>query len=84
MRLTYRELDRKKLVTVLIKHIKSNNISFKNMVRNYGEHIINIRDKILLNSKMDINDWQNDQYTDIQVNSVLNQLVEEISKITKI
>lgn len=83
MRLTYRELDRKKLVDMLIKHIKSQNISFKNMVRNYGEHIVSVRDKILFASKMDINDWQNDQYTDSQINSVLDKLVEEIGKVTK-
>lgn len=82
MRLTYREFDRKKLVDLLIKHIKSQNISFKNMVRNYGAHIVEIRDKILSVSKMDINDWQNDQYTDIQINSVLDKLVEEIDIVT--
>lgn len=83
MRLTYRNIDRKKLVDILIRKIKSQNISFKNMVRNYGENIINIRDRILLSSKMDINDWQNDQYTDIQINSVLDKLIEEIETVTK-
>ena len=82
MRLTYRDIHRKKLVDLLIKQIKSQNISFKNMVRNYGQNIINIRDKILLSSEMDINDWQNDQYTDSQINSVLEKLVEEIKTVT--
>jgi len=48
------------------------------MVRNYGQHIIKIRDDILAKSKMDINDWQNDQYTDTQINSVLKELVIKI------
>lgn len=84
MRLTYKNFDRKKLVDILIKKIKSENISFKNMVRNYGQNIIDIRDKILSNSKMDINDWLNDQYTDVQINSVLDKLLEEIRSVTKI
>lgn len=84
MRLTYRSFDRKKLVNILIKKIKSQNISFKNMVRNYGQNVVKIRDDILAKSKMDINDWQNDQYTDIQINSVLDQLVDEIEIVTKI
>lgn len=81
MRLTYRLYDRKKLIDLLIKVTKSQNISFKNMIRNYGKHIIEIRDKILLKSQMDINDWLNDQYTDIQINSVLDELNKEIENI---
>lgn len=82
MRLTYRDFDRKKLVDILIKNIKSQNISFRNMVRNYGNYIIDTRDKIMSHSKMDINDWLNDQYTDVQINSVLEQLVKEIDLVT--
>ena len=81
MRLTYRSYDRKKIVDILIKKIKSENISFRNMVRNYGIHIIELRDNILKKSKMDINDWLNDQYTDIQINSVLKTLNNEIDII---
>jgi hypothetical protein len=82
MRLTYRNFNRKKVVSLLINTIKSQNISFRNMVRNYGRYIIDIRDKILSKSEMNINDWQNDQYTDAQINSVLEQLNKEIITIT--
>jgi ankyrin repeat protein len=78
MRLTYRDFDRKKLVEILMKTVKSQNISFRNLIRNYGKYIIDMRDKILLNSQMDINDWLNDQYTDIQINTVMSQLNNEI------
>ena len=74
MRLTYKDYDRKKLVKLLLKIIKLNNISFKNMIRNYGKNIIDIRDDILKKSNLDINDWLNDQFTDLQVNNVLNNL----------
>lgn len=82
MRITYRSFDRKKIVDILIRTIKSQNISFRNMVRNYGIHIIELRDNLLKNSKMDINDWLNDQYTDVQIDSVLDQLNKEIINVT--
>lgn len=81
MRLTYTDIDRGQLVKILIDNIKSKNISFKNMIRNYATDIINIRNNIFNKSQMDINDWLNDQYTDEQINNVLVSLVEEIEKI---
>lgn len=83
MRITYKEINRKELVKILLKVIRSQNISFRNMIRNYGKFITNARDKILKSSEMDINDWLNDQYTDIQINSVMNQLNEEIELVGK-
>lgn len=81
MRLTYREFDRKKIVDILIKSIKSQNISFKNMIRNYGSNIIEIRDRILKESSMTIDDWLNDQYTDVQINSVLDRITKEVASV---
>lgn len=81
MRLTYKDTDRKELVKMLLKTIKSKNISFRNMIRNYGKNIIDIRDNILKKSEMNINDWINDQYTDMQISSVMTQLNKEIENI---
>ena len=81
MRLTYKDIDRKELVEMLLRTIKSKNISFKNMIRNYGKYIIDIRDNILKEAEMNINDWLNDQYTDIQINSVMTKLNEQVEKI---
>ena len=83
MRLTYADINRSRLVNILIKIIKEKNISFKNLIRNYGQHIINIRDKILKKSDMDINDWLNDQYNDIQINTMMASLVNEINNVNK-
>ena len=47
------------------------------MIRNYANNIVDIRDKLLQNSKMDINDWLNDQFTDVQINSVLDELTNQ-------
>ena len=43
--------------------IKSNNISFKNLIRNYSNNIVNIRDTLLASINIDINDWLNDNIT---------------------
>lgn len=74
MRLLYKEIDRKELVSILMKTLRANNISFRNMIRNYGQYIIDMRDEILKKTKMDINDWLNDQYTDNQIDSVIDQI----------
>lgn len=83
MRLLYKDLDRKTLVKLLLKSVRENNVSFKNMIRNYGKHIISIRDEIFKKANMDINDWINDQYTDIQINSVMTSLNEQVETIVK-
>ncbi len=81
MRLTYADISRNELVKLLINVIKSQNISFRNMIRNYGKQIMEERDKILQKSQMDINDWINDQYTDVQIDGVMNELVVQTNNI---
>jgi hypothetical protein len=83
MRLTYKDLDRKDLVKLLLKSIRNQNVSYKNMIRNYSKNIIEIRDKVLQKSNMDINDWLNDEYDDEQINSFVKILINEISYIGK-
>lgn len=80
MRITYSDFDRKKLVNLLIQIIKEKNISFRNMVRNYGQYIVDIRDDILKRSVMDINDWFNDQYTNEQIDNFMDILTNELDK----
>ena len=83
MRLTYKDISRNELVKILLRTMKSTNVSFRNMIRNYGKNIIDIRDNILNRSEMNINDWLNDQYTDIQIDTVMTQLNKEIEDIIK-
>ena len=80
-RLTYKDVPRKELVNALLRNIREQGISFKNLIRNYGRNIIDVRDTILKNSEMNINDWLNDQYTDKQINSVMNALNMELDKL---
>lgn len=82
MRLTYSDFTRNNLVKILIDNLRKSNISFRNMIRNYAQNIIKLRDALLNKSDMDINDWQNDQYTDVQINSIMSELVNKIKKIS--
>ena len=73
-RLTYPDIDRKELVETIIKNIRQYNISFKNIIRNYSINVTNIRDKILQKSNIDINDWFNNNYTQVQLNNIIKEL----------
>jgi ankyrin repeat protein len=81
MRLTYKDLDRNTLVKVLIKDIKSKNISFKNMIRTFGQDITNLRDSILEKADVDINDWMNDQMTEKQIDIVTKEFASQLYQI---
>ena len=81
MKLTYSMYNRKKLVKYLIKYIKSNNLSFRNVIRNYSTDVVNIRDKLLKHAKMDINDWLNDDFTDQQRDTLIKIITDKIDNI---
>ena len=80
MRLTYRMLSPEKLVKKLIKNIRTNNFSIKNMIRNYASSIIKMRDDILNSAGLDINNWLNDEYTNEQLDIVIEKIKELIYK----
>jgi ankyrin repeat protein len=81
MKLTFRELSSEILVKKLIKSIKVNNISVKNMIRNYAINIIKLRDEILNYASLNINDWINDEYTDEQLQIIIQKIKEIIVSI---
>ena len=81
MRLTYKDINREKLVKILIDNLKHENISFKTMIRNYSSFIVNIRDKLLDISKMNINDWLNGQYTKKQLFAFLMGINNELKTL---
>jgi hypothetical protein len=80
--LTYAEIPREKLVRLLLENIrKSKTGSFRTLIRNYSKNITNIRDEILKSANLDINDWQNNNYTDLQINTVTEKLNNRIKNI---
>jgi ankyrin repeat protein len=78
-RLTYYMYDRKTLVTELFENIKSQGISYRNMIRNYSRQIIKQRDELLKSVDIDINDWLNDNYTYTQLDKFIANLTNEIN-----
>lgn len=83
MRIKYADLDRKALVKEIVKSIKEENLSFKNVIRNYSETTIKERDDILRTAGININDWLNDRYSVDQMNTVINILREKIKLLRK-
>jgi ankyrin repeat protein len=81
MRLLYPDIPRNKLVVKLIKKIKSLNMSFKNLIRQHTYHITEMRDEILNDVGLDINDWLNDNYNEEQVKTLVKKLESIISKL---
>ncbi len=74
MRLTYKDTPRKKLVNYMIRSIKEQNMSFRNLIRNYASNIIDLRDKILNKVNKDINDWINEDITEEDYNKILDEI----------
>ena len=78
MRVKYDILDNRKLVIKLIQKIKKENIAFKSIVRNFAKKIIDIRDEILMESKLDINKWLNSNYEIAIYNDFIINLQKKI------
>jgi ankyrin repeat protein len=81
MRLTYPDIDRKTLVKNLIKTITTTNSSFKDVIRNYSDDIVSLRDEMLQYAKMDVNDWMNDNYTEKQLEIFIENIRLTLSKV---
>lgn len=82
-RIKFNDIDNKKLVNKLIQKINLNNLSLKNIIRNFSKEIIVIRDELLQKSNLNINLWINNSYNDEQfldLVSNINDYLKEISK----
>ena len=77
MRTKYNMVPNKKLTIKLIQKIKEENIPFKNIVRNFAKKIIDIRDELLTESKLDINNWLNSNYDE----ALFNDFILNIKKL---
>ena len=73
-------LSNTRLVIKLIQKIKKENIPFKNIVRNFAKKIIDVRDELLIESKLDINNWLNSNYDDAFYNDFILNVKKLINK----
>jgi ankyrin repeat protein len=78
MKLNNLSISRESLIPKLINQIRSNKSSFRTTIRNYTKNITDIRDKILSKSKLDINLWLYDNYTNKEWKDVCNNIIQFI------
>lgn len=83
MRLNNPDISRNILIKEIIKKIKKFNYSFKNTIRNYTTKITNLRDEILKEGDLEINDWINEQFTYDQVTKINNKIKKLIKELYK-
>ena len=72
------KLDSQTLANNLIKEIKLNNYSFKNIIRNFSNNIVKLRDEYLKKYNLDINDWINGKYNDEILNDLENKILKNL------
>ena len=73
------DLDGKILAIELIKQIKLSNQSFKNIIRNFSNKIVELRDEFLRKINKDINDWMVGNLDDKLLNELEKQIFKFIS-----
>ena len=73
-----------KIAYKLIIKIKSKNISFTNLIRNYINKLISPRDNILNSINVDINDILNHNITEPQIKKLHNIILGEIKQLSYI
>jgi ankyrin repeat protein len=81
MRLTYKDIPREKIIKYIINTVKEQNISYKNLIRNYAFKIIEIRDNILNKANIDINDWLNDNLNNEQFDIIMKEIANILNKL---
>ena len=79
--LKYPDIPRKKLIKRIIYTIKRNNYSFKDIIRDFTLKIIKIRNKVLENTNININNWIYNNYSDkdyevllLNINNIIKTL----------
>lgn len=77
-RLKYDMVSPLKLAQKLIIKIKTKNISFKKLIRSYSTNILDVRNKILEQLEIDINDVRNNNLTHSQIENLQKLIKHEL------
>ena len=80
--MTYKDIPREKIINYIINLIKEQNISYKNLIRNYAFNIIKLRDDILSKANLDINSWLNEDFSKDQFDILIKEIKNTINKIS--
>lgn len=76
MRLSNPNIPRAKLVKQLNKELINNKISYKKLIRDYSQYIIDIRDKMFIRANTNINEWINDTIEEKNI-ELLNSVITD-------
>ena len=77
-RIKFNDIDNTKLVNKLIQKINLNNLSLKNIIRNFSKQIIIIRDELLQKSDLNIDLWINNSYNDEKFLNLVTNILNYI------
>jgi ankyrin repeat protein len=81
IRLTYDHIDRKKLILKMIKNISKNNISFKDLIRNYSINVVKFRDSVLNSVNVNIDNWINKEIQNEKFNKIIKEIIKIINNL---
>lgn len=81
-RIKFNDIDNTKLANKLIQKINLNNLSLKNIIRNFSKQIIIIRDELLQKSDLNINLWINNSYDDEKFLNLTTNIKSYIKNIS--
>lgn len=74
-KLTYQKSNSKDLIEKIIRKIKLDNLSFKEIIRNFSVNVTKLRDSYLKKINLDINDWTNENFTSNQINKLEKMII---------
>lgn len=81
MRLSNPNLHRTKLVKQLNKELINSKLSYKKLIRDYSQYIIDIRDKIFISANTNINEWINDTIPEKNIELLNSIIYDNINKL---
>ena len=74
-RFSYIDIPPIKLIKKIIKEIRHNNLSFRNIIRNYSLNITDLRDSYLKKINKNINDYINNRISDTDKKKLITYIV---------
>ena len=77
-RIKYNSIKREFIIEKIITQTKIKKIPLKQLIRNYSKNITYVRDKLLHQINIDINDWANDNYNNEQFNTLVQLIIDEL------
>ncbi len=78
MKITYKDVDSKKLAEQLITQIKFSNKSFKKIIRNYSINIVKLRDEFINKYNITIDDWIVGNYDEQIITNLEKDILEKL------